>query len=107
MSAVLADELIEKSVDLTTEERRKLIRSLQEQENKTKSNGKKNPSPNIEWLKEHRNEVAGKYVALQDGKLVAQGRTLREVDREAKRLGTKKPLLTYVPGEDEELWAGW
>ena len=107
MSAVLVDELIEKSVNLTTEERRKLIRSLQEQEKKIESNGKKNISPNIEWLKKHRNEVAGKYVALENGELIAQGKTLREVNQEAKRLGAKKPLFTYVPGENEELWAGW
>ena len=106
MQAVL-DEVIEKAATLTSEERRKLIRLLQEQEKKSDLNGRKNPSPNIEWLKEHRNEVAGKYVALKDGKLVAQGRTLREVDQEAKHLGASKALLTYVPRGDEELRAGW
>ena len=106
MQEVLA-EIVEKVPILTSEERRELIQLLQEEERKAKTNGGKNPSPNIEWLKAHRDEVAGKYVALEDGKLIAEGKTLREVDREAKQKGASKPLLTYVAREDEELWAGW
>ena len=106
MHEVLA-EIVEKVPILTSEERRELIQLLQEEERKAKTNGGKNPSPNIEWLKAHRDEVAGKYVALEDGKLIAEGKTLREVDREAKQKGASKPLLTYVAREDEELWAGW
>ena len=107
MSTVLIDKIIEETADLSSEERRELIQLLQEQEKKPESNGRKNPSPNIEWLKKHRNEVAGKHVALENGKLVGQGKTIREADCEARRNGAKKPLLTYVPHEDEELWGGW
>jgi hypothetical protein len=106
MSTVI-DEIVEKTAELTDAERRELIRLLQEEERKAKSKNKKNPSPNIEWLKAHRSEVAGNYVALENGELIAKGRTLREVDQEAKRKGAKKPLLTYVAREDEELWGGW
>lgn len=101
------DEIVEKVPALTSEERRELIKLLREQEIKIVLNGGKNPSPNIEWLKAHRNEVAGKYVALESGELIAKGRTLREVDQEAKKKGAIQPLLTYVAAEDEELWAGW
>jgi hypothetical protein len=107
MSTALKNEIAEKVPSLTSEERRELIQLLQEEERKAKTNGGKNPSPNIEWLKAHRNEVAGNYVALEDGELIAEGRTLREVDQEARRKGARKPLLTYVACEDEELWAGW
>lgn len=107
MSAVLVDELIEKAVNLTTEERRKLISSLEEQENKTKSNGKKNIRPNIEWLKEHQGEYAGNYVALKDGKLVAFGKTIKEADVKAKEKGVKNSFLHYIPAKDEEIWGGW
>jgi hypothetical protein len=106
MQAVL-DEIVEKVPTLTRKERLELIQLLQEEENKAKTSGGKNPSPNIEWLKAHRSEVAGKYVALEDGKLVAEGKTLREVEQESKRKGARKPLLTYVAREDEVLWAGW
>ena len=107
MSTAILEEIVEKTAELTDAERRELIRLLQEEEAKEKQKSRKNPSPNIEWLKAHRSEVAGKYVALEDGELIAEGRTLREVDREAKRKGAKKPLLTYVAGENEEVWGGW
>lgn len=107
MSTAVLNEIVEKAVVLTRAERRELLRLLQEQEEKIKLSGKKNPSPNIEWLKEHREEVAGKYVALENGKLVGQGRNIREADQEAKRNGAQKPLLTYVAREDEEIWGGW
>jgi hypothetical protein len=106
MQAVL-DEIIEKVPILTSKERHKLMLALQKEESKTNQKGGINPSPNIEWLKAHRAEVAGKYVALENGELIAVGATLREVDRAAKEKGAKKPLLTYVAREDEELWAGW
>lgn len=106
MQAVL-DEIIEKVPSLDDKERNYLMQFLQKAESKSNSNGGKNPSPNIEWLKAHRAEVAGKYVALENGELIAVGATLREVDQAAKQKGAKKPLLTYVAREDEELWAGW
>lgn len=107
MSAVLLDEIKEKAAELTNEERRELIQLLQEQEQKINLNGKKNPSPNIEWLKKHRDEYAGNYVALKDGELIAFGRTIKEADLKAKEKGVKNSLLTYVTRENEELWAGW
>ena len=106
MQTVL-DEIVEKVPILTDEERRALILLLKAEERKAEFDAGRNPSPNIEWLKLHRSEVAGKYVALENGELVAEGKTLREVDREAKRKGAEKPLLTYVAREDEEIWAGW
>lgn len=107
MQTVL-DEIIEKTRKFSDAERDELIRVLQDQKNESKTNGeKKGVSPNIEWLKKHRSEVAGKHVALENGKLVGQGRTIKEADQEAKRGGAKKFLLTYVPREDEELWGGW
>lgn len=107
MQAVL-DEIIEKTQKFSDAERDELIRILQEQKNESETNGgKKSVSPNIEWIKEHRSEVAGMHVALENGKLVGQGRTIKEADQAAKRSGAKKFLLTYVPREDEELWGGW
>lgn len=107
MQAVLIGEMIEKAATLTSEERSELICLLQEQEKKIKSSDKKNPSPNIEWLKEHRAEYAGNYVALKNGRLVATGKTIKEADLKAKEKGFDKTLLHYIPAEDEEIWGGW
>jgi len=116
------DEIVEKTAELSSEERRELIQLLQEQEKKSRlkgslsissvfvnleSNNKKNPSLNIEWLKKNRHEYAGNYVALKDGEFVAFGKTIKEADVKAKEKGVKNPLLHYIPAEDEEVWGGW
>ncbi|HXG85490.1 MAG TPA: DUF5678 domain-containing protein [Pyrinomonadaceae bacterium] len=108
MEAVLLDEIIEKTAKLTDDERQKLIRVLQRREGKPKKNGGKSiVQPNIEWLKKHRAEYAGNYVALKDGELIAFGRTIKEADLKSKEKGVKNPLLHYIVAEDEEVWGGW
>ena len=106
MQKVLS-EIVEKVPILTSIERRELMRVLQEEEKRSKQSGRKNSDPNIEWLKEHRGEYAGNYVALKNGELVAVGRTIKEADLEAKEKGVEKPLLHYIPAADEEVWGGW
>lgn len=104
----ILDEMIERVPSLSSEDRQKLIRLLQEEEQKEKPNTeKKSLNPNIEWLKEHRDEYAGNYVALFEGELIAFGRTIKEADTKAKAKSYKKTLLTYVPAKDEVLWGGW
>ncbi len=103
----ILDEIAEKVPNLTSQERQELIQLLQEEERKEKPNGGKNPSPNIEWLKIHRDEYAGNYVALFEGELIAFGRTIKEADTKAKAKGYKKTLLTYIPAKDEIVWGGW
>lgn len=106
MQAIL-DEMIKKTASLSTKERRELIQFLEDQERKTDQNSKKNPSPNIEWLKKHRAEYAGSYVALKDGELIAVGKTIKEADLKAKKNNVTNPLFHYIPAEDEEVWGGW
>ena len=106
MQAAL-DEVIEKVAQFSDEEREKLIQILQEQKNKNQKNKKTPVSPNIEWLKKHRSEYAGNYVALKDGELIAFGRTIKEADLKAKEKGAKKFLLHYIAAEDEIVWGGW
>ncbi len=108
METVLLNEIIEKVAGLKPEERQKLIRYLQNQESKPKTNdGKGYVHPNTLWIKKHHAEYAGKHVALKDGKLIAFGNTIKEADLRAKEKGVKNILLTYLPREDEELWGGW
>lgn len=107
MQAVL-DEIVEKVPILTSEERRELIQLLQEEERKAESNGKKGfVHPNTIWIKENHAEYAGKHIALKDGKLIAVGETIKEVDLKAKRKGVENPLLTYLFPLNREPFGGW
>ncbi len=108
MEAVLLNEIIEKAAGLKPEERQKLIRYLQNQESKPKTNGGKGYlHPNTVWIKEHHTEYAGKHVALKDGKLIAFGNTIKEADLRAKEKGVEKYMLTYLFPLDSEPFGGW
>jgi len=108
MEAVLLDEIIEKVISLKPEERCKVIRALQEEERKTKTNGGKGSvHPNTIWIKEHYAEYAGKHVALKDGELIAFGDTIKEADLKAKEKGVKNAMLTYLFPLDEVPFGGW
>ena len=86
MQAVL-DEVIETVAQFSDEDRDKLIQALQEQKQRIKSNGKKGSvHPNTIWIKEHHAEYQGKYVAVDNGKLVGTGKNFPEALAEAKKM---------------------
>lgn len=60
----------------------------------------------IEWLKAHRDEYAGQYVALDGDVLVGHGATIREAREQAKQNGMNNPFLTRVFAEETILSAG-
>ena len=60
-----------------------------------------------EWIKAHREEYAGQYVALEGDRLVGVGRTIREAREQAKEKGCKSPFLVRLTSEHETLSAGW
>ncbi len=105
MQTVL-DEVIEKVKTFTNEERDKLLEILQN--GKTQKNNKKGfVHPNTIWIKENHAEYAGKHVALKDGKLIAVGETIKEIDLKAREKGVENPLLTYLFPLDREPFGGW
>jgi len=61
----------------------------------------------IEWLKANREEYARQYAALDGGKLVEVGKTIREADEQAKQNGVNKPFLVRVSSKNEILSGGW
>ena len=61
----------------------------------------------LEWLKAHREEYAGQYVALDGNRLVGCGPTLREACEQAQQNGVAQPFLVRVTSEHETLFAGW
>lgn len=61
----------------------------------------------MEWIKAHREEYAGQYVALEGDRLVGAGRTIREANEQAKEKGFKNAFLVRITSEYETLSAGW
>lgn len=59
------------------------------------------------WLKAHREEYAGQYVALDGDRLVGAGATLREACEQARRQGVERPFLTHISSANAAPFGGW
>lgn len=61
----------------------------------------------LAWLKVHREEHAGKYVALDGERLVGSGSSIREAHEQARREGVEHPFLVHVSSAEEAPFGGW
>ncbi len=59
------------------------------------------------WLKDHRKEYGGRWVALNGYSLISSSSNPREVFEEARKSGIKLPLIVRVEPLDELPFAGW
>jgi len=61
----------------------------------------------MEWLKSHRHEYPGEYVAIEGDQLFAHGPNGRKALAEARQAGAKHPLIVRIEAEDELPFGGW
>jgi broad specificity phosphatase PhoE len=115
MSAELLETIKEQTEALTPQERSELARHLLEQANELPRTAAASTNDaddeirqrRLEWLKAHREEYAGQYVAMDGALLVGHGATIGEAHRQAKLKGIRSPFLARVTSENEVLFAGW
>jgi hypothetical protein len=114
MSTTTVEKIESQINGLSAKDRAELLRRLNNPQpkngepKKATKNGKRGfVSPNTIWMRENSYKYRGMHVAIKDGKFVASGRTIKEVDLAAKEKGVERPLLAYFPGENEEIWGGW
>jgi len=60
----------------------------------------------MQWLKAHREEYGGHYVALEEDFLIAVGQSYREARESALAAGKPGAFITYLPKPDEVLECG-
>jgi hypothetical protein len=111
MPAVLLNTLIQQTEGLTAREKLELARHLLGEPHFVAPATGVTPdevrSQRMEWLKAHRTEYAGQYLAFAGVRLVGAGRTLRQAREEARRNEVAEPFLVRVAPEEEELAGGW
>lgn len=56
--------------------------------------------PDLHWLREHRHEYAGQWIALDGDRLIAHGSDSSAVYAAAKADGARQPLITRIPPAD-------
>ena len=67
----------------------------------------KNYEGEYNWLREHRAEYAGQWVALNGDKLVSHGPDVRQVHAIAQAAGIEFPYLVQIEAEDSLPFGGW
>src|SRR6266404_612713 len=114
MASTTIEEFVTKINELTDADRSELLRRLNQtgpKNGKTKkatNNGNKGyVDPNTIWMRDRSGSYGGQYVALENGELVATGKGYPDTLANARKAGAIRPLITYVPREDEELFSGW
>jgi hypothetical protein len=61
----------------------------------------------MRWVREHRAEYLGRWVALEGERLLASGEDARAVYEAARRAGVACPFVTRVVEEPKAFWGGW
>jgi uncharacterized protein DUF5678 len=95
-----AREVLERDVELST--------GSEPFERVSKQQGPTNgESKELRWLKEHRHEYMGQWVALDGDRLVAHGTNAREVFQAAREAGVKVPFIEQILQTDDMPFGGW
>ena len=115
MSSQLLETIKQQAEALTAREKSELARHLlgqvqvegQTQMVPSKHDDQEVRRRRLDWLKAHREEYAGQYVALDGDVLVGHGATIAEAHEQAKRKGVQSPFLVRLTSEKEILFGGW
>jgi hypothetical protein len=65
------------------------------------------PGPSLQWIREHREEFAGQYVALDGDRLIAHSLNPDEVVAAVRSAGLNGIFFTLIPPADEPVFAGF
>ena len=61
----------------------------------------------MQWVEAHREQYAGRWVALDGETLISHGPNAKEVFEEADRSGVERPLVIQIEPQDTLPFAGW
>jgi hypothetical protein len=106
------EQIIEKALTLSPAEKEKLRQFLDLELEQVKAQDRAQPTPGengdgdtrarrLEWLKSHREEYGGQYVALDGDRLIAVGPNYRVAREKALAAGKPNAFVTYLSKPDE------
>ena len=109
MASADVERIIEEARRLQPDERRRLREALDhEDKGGARPSGRVvDLSRKLRWIKEHRAEYAGQWVAVRGDRLLSSGPDGRQVYEAARAAGDECPFVTRVEPADELPFAGW
>ncbi len=60
-----------------------------------------------QWLKEHRHEYVGQWIALDGDRLISHGTNAREVSEAAREAGVVTPYFAHIDPDEDLPFGGW
>lgn len=113
MSSDLVNSLMEQLKALSAPEKRLIASQLMEQaDNEEQAQILDLPEDvryrrrEYQWIREHKEEYAGQWVALEGDTLYAHGSSARQVLEEAEKAGAKLPFIARVHSPDDLYFTG-
>ena len=103
-------EIIKTVQSLPVAEQQQIVEELQNnlrQKTQSAQSDAETRKRRMDWIKKHRAEYAGQYVALDGDRLVGNARTIREAREQAQANGVGNPFLVRLELEETVLPAGW
>ena len=106
------EQILDEARSLSPAQKRKLRQALDVELEPVKAQGRAQPTHGengdretrqrrLEWLKSHREEYGGQYVALDGDRLVAVGPNYRVAREKALAAGKTNAFVTYLSKPDE------
>lgn len=107
MSTEKVNEILRQAEDLSSKEKVTLAQQLLAQAQSESSNRDQIHQNRTRWLRDHRSEYAGQWVAFDEDQLICHGTNNREVLAEVRQRGVKVPFVTYIEPLDALPFGGW
>jgi hypothetical protein len=111
MSAELLENIKRQIDSLTTPEKVQLAAFLSQQleprlNGRLLASDEDSRRKRMQWLKTHREQYGGQYVALEDDTLIGVGQSYRDAKQNATAAGKPAAFVTYLPKPDEVAESG-
>ena len=107
MSTEKVNEILRQAEALSSKEKVILAQQLLAQADSESSDRTQIHLNRTRWLRDHRTEYAGQWVAFDGDQLVCHGTNNRDVLAEARQRGVKVPFVTYIEPLDALPFGGW
>ena len=102
------EQILAEAKKLPTDDQRRLRDALDDVSSNGDAEGSyKTYDGERAWIKDHRDEYLGQWVALDDDRLIARGTDAKEVYDLARKQGITAPYLVHVTPKVEAYVGGW
>ena|ERR1044071_4693334 len=107
MENVTFEEVLKAFRALPPDQQRQLLSEIIKENTATSNGGNNRFERELRWLREHRTEYSGQWVALDGDRLISHGSNAQEVFAAAESSGVRLPLVTRVEPQDDLPFGGW